>query len=51
MRPELAKENVKLHDKNSPIIIGSIKETDRITIAKNERLIEKYNQNEQFSLI
>lgn len=50
-RPELAKENVKLHDKNSPIIIGSIKETDRITIAKNERLIEEYNQNEQFSLI
>ena len=50
-RPELAKENFKLHDKNSPIIIGSIKETDRITIAKNERLIEEYNQNEQFSLI
>ena len=52
-RPELAKENIKLHDENSPILIGSIKETDKTTIAKNEKLIKEYNlqESEQISLI
>ena len=52
-RPELAKENIKLHDEKSPILIGSIKETDKTTVAKNEKLIKEYNlqESEQISLI
>jgi hypothetical protein len=33
-RPDLAKENVKLHDKNSPLLLGNIKDTDKITESK-----------------
>lgn len=38
-RPDLAKENVKLHDKNSPLLLGNIKETDKIIEAKKDSLI------------
>ena len=43
--PELAKENIKLHNKNSPILIGKISDNDKITIAKQESLIKKFNVN------
>lgn len=38
-RPDLAKKNVKLHDKNSPILLGYIKKTDKITEARRNSLI------------
>ena len=38
-RPELARENVKLHDKNSPLLLEDIKETDKITVAKQDSFI------------
>lgn len=38
-RPELAIENIKQHDKNSPLLLGNIKETDKITEAKQDSLI------------
>ena len=52
-RPDLARENVKLHDKNSPLLIGNIKKTDKITISKPESFIKEYNINkgEQISFI
>ena len=52
-RPEIAIENYKLHDENSPIIIGKINKTDKITIAKNESFIKEYNvkNQEQISFI
>lgn len=52
-RPNLARENVKLHDKNSPLLIGNIKKTDKITISKPESFIKEYNINkgEQISFI
>jgi len=48
-RPDLAKENVKLHDKNSPLLLGNIKETDKITEAKQDSFIIK-DKGEQMSL-
>lgn len=48
-RPELAKENVKLHDKNSPLLLGNIKETDNITEAKQDSFIIE-NEGTQISL-
>ena len=52
-RPEIAIENYKLHNENSPIIIGKINKTDKITIAKNESFIKEYNvkNQEQISFI
>ena len=52
-RPDLAKENAKLHDKNSPLLIGNVNKTDKITIAKQESFIKEYNveKAEQISLI
>lgn len=49
-RPDLAKKNVKLHDKNSPLLLGHIKETDKITEAKSISLILQ-DENEQMSFI
>lgn len=42
-RPELARENVKLHDKNSPLLLENIKETDKITEAKQDSFIIEDN--------
>ena len=52
-RPEIAVKNYKLHNENSPILLGNIKETDKITIAKRENLIKEYNleKQEQISFI
>lgn len=51
-RPELAKENIKLHDKNSPILLGYINKTDKITEAKNTSFIKEYDiKDEQISFI
>ena len=52
-RPDLAKENVKLHDKNSPLLIGNVNKTDKITIAKQESFIKEYHveKAEQISFI
>ena len=33
-RPELAKENIRLHDKNSPMLLGNVMPTDKITEVK-----------------
>ena len=49
-RPDLAKENVKLHYKNSPLLLGNIRETDKITEAKQDSFIIKEN-GEQISFI
>ena len=51
--PELAKENIKLHNKNSPILIGEISQEDKITIAKQESLIKEFNinKNNQISFL
>lgn len=49
-RPDLAKENVKLHDKNSPLLLGNIKETDKITEAKLSSLIVQ-DKGKQISLM
>lgn len=38
-RPELARKNVKLHDKNSPLLLENIKATDKITVAKQDSFI------------
>lgn len=40
-KPHCAKDNYKLHDKNSPILIGNLKQTDKITQSKPISLIEK----------
>lgn len=48
-RPELAKENLKFHDKNSPLLLGNIKETDKITEAKQDSFIIE-NEGTQISL-
>ena len=42
-RPDLAKENVKLHDKNSPLLLGNINKTDKITEVKSISQIKEYN--------
>lgn len=42
-RPELAKENIKFHDKNSPLLLENIKKTDKITQSKPISLIKDYN--------
>lgn len=47
--PYLAKENIKLHDKNSPLLIGHIKETDKITESKINSFIIN-DEVEQMSL-
>lgn len=49
-RPDLAKENVKLHDKNSPLLLGKIKETDKITESKPSSLIVQ-DRGKQISFI
>lgn len=49
-RPELAIENIKLHDQKSPLLIGKLKETDKITEAKIEHLIIK-DTGEQLSIL
>ncbi len=49
-RPDLAKENVKLHDKNSPLLLGNIRENDKITDAKQDSFIVK-ESGEQISFI
>lgn len=48
-RPDLAKENVKLHDKNSPFLIGGNENRDKITEAKQKSWI--VDANEQMSFI
>jgi len=48
-KPELAKENLKFHDRKSPLLLGNIKETDKITIAKANSFILK-EKGEQISL-
>lgn len=52
-RPELARENIKWHDKNSPILLGTLKKTDKITITKPERLIQddRLDMTEQICLL
>ena len=51
-RPELAKENIKLHDKNSSILSGDINKTDKITEVKNTSFIKEYDiKDEQISFI
>ena len=40
---ELAKENIKFHDKNSPLLLENIKKTDKITQSKPISLIRDYN--------
>lgn len=49
-RPDLAKENVKFHDKNSPLLLGNIRKTDKI---KESRLSSFIVQDKgiQMSLI
>ncbi len=49
-RPDLAKEIVKLHDKNSPLLLGNIRETDKITESKVISLIIE-DKGKQISLI
>lgn len=39
--PELARNNLKLHDENSPLLIGNIKKTDKISVAKPRTFIKK----------
>lgn len=46
-RPELAKENIKFHDKNSPLLLGNIKNTDKITQSKSVSLIKDFNLREE----
>ena len=51
-RPELAKENIKFHDKNSSILLGDINKTDKITEVKNTSFIKEYDiKDEQISFI
>ncbi len=38
-RPHLANENVKFHEKNSPLLLGNIRETDKITESESSSLI------------
>lgn len=51
-RPELAKENIKFHDKNSPLLLGNIKNIDKITQSKSVSLIKYFNlqKEDQISL-
>jgi len=37
---ELVKENLKKHDKNSPLLIGNLKPEDKIRITKQESWID-----------
>lgn len=48
--PDLAKENVKLHDKNSPLLLGNLRKTDKITESKSSSIIIQ-DQGKQISLI
>ncbi len=47
-RPNIARENYKFHDKKSPILIGHIKENDKITSTKPTKLIIRENQQISF---
>lgn len=47
--PDLAKENIKLHDKNSPFLLGNLKETDKIAEVKPVSFILQ-DESEQMSL-
>ncbi len=49
-RPDLAKENIKLHDKNSPLLLGNINKTDKITESKPSSFIIQDN-GKQISFI
>lgn len=49
-RPDLAKENVKLHDKNSPLLLGNLRKTDKITESKSISIIIQ-DEGKQISLI
>lgn len=49
-RRDLAKENIKIHDKNSPLLLGNIRATDKITESKINSLIVDDNWK-QISLI
>ena len=49
-RPDLAKENIKLHDKNSPLLLRDIQETDKITESKSSSLIVQ-DKGKQLSFI
>lgn len=48
--PDLAKENIKLHDKNSPLLLENIKETDKISETKPSSFIVQ-DRGEQLSFI
>ncbi len=48
--PDLAKENIKLHDKNSPLLLGNIREIDKITEAKQNHFIIE-DKGKQISFI
>ncbi len=52
-RPDLAQENAKLHDKHSPLLIGNVNKTDKITTAKQNSFIKEFsiNKEEQIRLI
>lgn len=45
-RPELAEENIKLHDKHSPLLLGNIKETDKIKESKPTSLLIQNNEKQ-----
>lgn len=49
-RPDLAKENVELHDKNSPLLLGNLKQTDKITEAKSSSFMVQV-EGKQMSFI
>ena len=49
-RPDLAQKNLKLHDENSPLLLGNIEKTDKITIAKQDKLIVE-DEGKQLSFI
>lgn len=48
--PEIAKQKIKFHDKNSPLLLGNIKKTDQITEAKQNSLVCK-DKKEQLSFM
>lgn len=50
-RPEIAKDNYKLHNPNSPILIGQINKDDIIKEADQRSFIIECNNEEQISLI
>lgn len=49
-RPNLARENIKLHNANSPLLLGEVKETDKIIEPKNISFIVGEDEGEQISL-